>query len=98
MNAFRFGEFVFRPYHAERPIAANWQSIGAYDKVNAASVLLRGEGQIVFGLWSAPSDPEEQGERTWRSMEDSTLDSPLWFEPTHFAVLKDDYEQFFLQR
>jgi hypothetical protein len=86
-------------FHAAFAIDTQWRSIGAYDKAIAPPVLLRGQGQMVLGQWGVLSDAiGGPAPHAWRSMEDSTLDSDLWFEPVEFAALKDSDERFFLQR
>lgn len=100
MIAMQIADIAIASFHRERDLAADWQPITAYDRASAQPVLFRGEGQMVFGVWGRGDDPEgsEERETSWRSLEESTLDSPLWFEPQQFALLKDEYEQFFLQR
>jgi hypothetical protein len=89
------------PIHAEHEVDAEWRPIGEYDKAARPLVLLRGSGQMVLGEWGVSYDPlaDEEGRvEAWRSQEDSTLESPLWFEPEQFAILEETDRQHFVER
>lgn len=86
-------------FHAAFAIDIQWLPISAYDKRSAPPALLRGQGQMVLGQWRRAGEDGRLGDRSgpaWCSMEDSTLDDSLWFEPDEFAALEDNDEPFFV--
>jgi hypothetical protein len=90
-----------KAFHAEHDVDAQWAPIAGYDKTVAPLALLRGAGQMLLGVWAqgvVEDDIIPDGHFTWRSAEDSTLDSPLWFEPEQFAILQEADVPYFVER
>ena len=71
-----------------------WQPIDAYDKAEAANVILRGaDGTWCSGYWGLPDDyvVDEDRSATWRESQETMDGVSLRFEPVEFAITSDDW-------